>query len=377
MPAATAAAAAAAASHRSWSGGGTTRRCCVELLLVQRATMPAVTGVEVVRANFRNLPFFTAAIALLLAVPVQTSQQLLEAAATGDLETVQWELSWGLTKSRADPNFIGSKKEGSNAPLHLAKTASIVSALVDAGAVLDIRDENGWTPLHVATSTGNLDVTQALVRAGANVNEAVEALPSGSLPGKAEGGAMALHMATWRENAEMITVLLEAGADIEAQLQDGRRPLHIACSDDSVLADQTLGDSDAAVLTLIQAGAQLEVSDVAGKRPLHWAAQSGVAKSVAYLIEAGADVDAPTAKTGLRALHLAAKNGHTTAAAVAIAAGADLNAPASNTWTALHFAAANGHSSVVAVLIGERENIELNARNRQGWTPLHLAIAQR
>ena len=76
---------------------------------------------------------------------------------------------------------------------------------------------------------------------------------------------MALHMATWRKNAEMITVLLEAGADIEAQLQDGRRPLHIACSDDSVLADQTLGDPDAAVLALIQAGAQLEVSDAASR----------------------------------------------------------------------------------------------------------------
>ena len=80
------------------------------------------------------------------------------------LHTVNTQQNDGSTEQA--PNYC----KGSNAPLHLAKTASIVSALVDAGAVLDIRDENGWTPLIYASSNGHLETVRALVEeCGANV----------------------------------------------------------------------------------------------------------------------------------------------------------------------------------------------------------------
>ena len=56
-----------------------------------------------------------------------------------------------------------------------------------------------------------------------------------------------------------------------------------------------------------------------------------------------------------------------------LAAGGDVNAahPESG-WTLLHNAAELGNLSLIEALVKSGAN--LNARNHQGWTPLHLAV---
>ena len=42
--------------------------------------------------------------------------------------------------------------------------------LIASGADVKSKDEESWTPLHIATSTGNLKIVEKLVSAGADVN---------------------------------------------------------------------------------------------------------------------------------------------------------------------------------------------------------------
>ena len=49
--------------------------------------------------------------------------------------------------------------------------ASVVSALVSAGASVDKAMEDGWTPLHIAAQQGHASAVSALVSAGASVDQ--------------------------------------------------------------------------------------------------------------------------------------------------------------------------------------------------------------
>ena len=88
----------------------------------------------------------------------------------------------------------------------------IVKALLKAGADADARSTGGHTPLYdAANQSGTADVVRALVSAGANVI-----------------GSGALHMAARRGNVEVAEALLEAGAEINARDGKGDTPLQRA-----------------------------------------------------------------------------------------------------------------------------------------------------
>eukprot|EP00282_Hemiselmis_andersenii_P013460 CAMPEP_0114129698 /NCGR_PEP_ID=MMETSP0043_2-20121206/11613_1 /TAXON_ID=464988 /ORGANISM="Hemiselmis andersenii, Strain CCMP644" /LENGTH=50 /DNA_ID=CAMNT_0001222989 /DNA_START=54 /DNA_END=203 /DNA_ORIENTATION=- len=48
----------------------------------------------------------------------------------------------------------------------------IVGALARAGAEIDAKDEDGWTPLHLAAAYGHVDIVRYLVENGANKDAA-------------------------------------------------------------------------------------------------------------------------------------------------------------------------------------------------------------
>ena len=121
-------------------------------------------------------------------------------------------------------------------------TAADVSACLAAGADLDARDPNGWTPLHMATQ--------------------------------------------WSESPEVIRVLLAAGAVLDARANTGLTPLQLATiGNGTVLAPL--------VEALLAAGISATARDPGGATHLHYVA-AGHADSAATeaLIAAGADVGA-------------------------------------------------------------------------------------
>jgi ankyrin repeat protein len=73
--------------------------------------------------------------------------------------------------------------------------------LIDAGADVNLQDENGWTALHIAASVNNQEIVEILVDAGANLD--METLD----------GYTALDLALQNDNNQMAHILVDLGAD--------------------------------------------------------------------------------------------------------------------------------------------------------------------
>jgi len=91
----------------------------------------------------------------------------------------------------------------------------IVSVLLDVPNIdVNLADSVGTTPLYAACHQNNLDVVKLLVRArGINVNQC------------REDGWSPLHVASYNGNAEIVSVLLAAGAKVHLKNDKGSSAL--------------------------------------------------------------------------------------------------------------------------------------------------------
>ncbi len=137
---------------------------------------------------------------------------LVNAAAQGDLASVQHQLA-----ARTDPN-VASKALSLALPLVQAAAnghGSVISALLQAGALVDARDGRGQRAIVVAAYHGRLDVCRQLLAAGARV----EAAP-------ATADELALLVAgVMSGNVAITELLLQAGAPVMYTDRGGRNAL--------------------------------------------------------------------------------------------------------------------------------------------------------
>lgn len=113
------------------------------------------------------------------------------------LETLQKEILWAANEGRAD---------------------LVESILMRDITTKDSVDDDGYTPLHRAAYTNNVDIAKILLQYGANVNA------------KTEFEWTPLHSAVKWSNAECAALLLQHGADVNALSQGQQTPLHIAAT---------------------------------------------------------------------------------------------------------------------------------------------------
>lgn len=94
----------------------------------------------------------------------------------------------------------------------------VAEALVAAGADLDAVSRNamGARPLHSAAAGRHLEVSRLLVERGADVNATQH------------GGYVPLHQAAQHGDGELVELLLAAGAAADVRLDDGRTAADIA-----------------------------------------------------------------------------------------------------------------------------------------------------
>ena len=177
-------------------------------------------------------------------------------------------------------------RQSGNAPrdvaLHVAAgnacDPGVIQALMQAGAPLDGRDGQGYTPLHRAAETGTPAVIQTLLEAGADANRRVEVFralnpwdPRDWTP---------LHLAAGNRDPGAVALILDAGSDVHARVDGYETPLHNAARNENPIVAQHL----------LRAGADVDAREEQGKTPLHVAALTNL--NPAVLIEAGADVEA-------------------------------------------------------------------------------------
>ena len=214
---------------------------------------------------------------------------LLDAGADVNARGADGDTPWDYIKDREDlkgstayqrlaTQAAAADCEGWNTPEFFAfATPAEVRGCLIAGAWVNVRDDDGWTPLHlVALNSNDLAVIRTLLNAGAEVDAR-----------EGESGWTPLHVAAaGGDNPAFIQILVAAGAEVDAQDEAGYTPLHHA----------VLFNDDPAVITVLKnAGAWLEARTDYSSTPLHLAAvYAENPATITALLDAGADGAAQT-----------------------------------------------------------------------------------
>ena len=185
----------------------------------------------------------------------------------------------------------------------------------------------GMTDLYRASYLNLPTLTLYLLNKGADVNARVD---NGSTP---------LHEAAYRNAHETAEVLLKHGADVNAKTDDGWTPLQVAAQEN---AHETAE-------VLLKHGANVNTKNKNGSTPLHMAAQENAHETAEVLLKHGAYVNAKD-KNGLTPLHRAGYNNALETAALLLKHGADANAKNKNGSTPLHMAAQENAHETAALL---------------------------
>jgi ankyrin repeat protein len=185
-----------------------------------------------------------------------------------------------------------------------------VALMLDAGIDVDVKDEDGQTPLFLA-STWSATLVELLLEAGA---DATTEFPGGDSclhttsdaktaqllveKGRADinkkrhsDGQTALLGAIAAQRYPLAKKLVALGADLTATDADGRGPLHLLVAS---LESYATGPCESTLETLLAAGVSPDARDHAGRTPLHGLETlfPSQEKFVRMLVEAGADVNA-------------------------------------------------------------------------------------
>ena len=227
----------------------------------------------------------------------------------------------------------------------------VVQALLNHGADVNKSDKHGKTALFAAAGQGNAEVVQALLSHGADVNKSFVL------------GKTALHAAVEQGNVEVVQALLSHGADVNKSDADGFTALHTAARQGNVEVVQAL----------LSHGADVNKSDADGFTALHTAARQGNVEVVQALLSHGADVNKAN-KDRKTALFAAAEQGNVEVVQALLSHGADVNKSFVLGKTALHAAVEQGNVEVVQALLSH--GAAVNKSYVLNKTALHTAARQ-
>ncbi|KAL3479600.1 ankyrin repeat-containing domain protein [Aspergillus californicus] len=258
-------------------------------------------------------------------------------------------------------------------------TIQIAEMLLNAGVAPNATNAPGDTPLFEAVQGGDIEMMELLLRSGAN-------------PSATNGWKRSLlYMASAIGNAHTVQLLLEYGADTQT---DSLGPLRVAAQDGCTTVIQPLVDAGFDINStatgdwfplwtatrynhvetmreIIRCGANIHLLDRKGRSAVFATASHQSTSALELLLEAGADVTIRT-DDGTTILHDAAyQSAASEVVQLMIDHGADAFAVGPN-GTALHYAALGQYRySPIRLLL--RAGIDVEARNKNGETALHIA----
>jgi ankyrin repeat protein len=297
------------------------------------------------------------------------------------VSTCQEDIVLALLTAGADANIVSAGATNGASLLTLSTSQKITDALICAGATVDLTtavllgddvtvaqllrerkidvdavrqfDSQGHNALHLAAMGNRVGMLHALLDAGANVHH------------RADDGSDALQCSILRGHLNATAALINAGASVNSIGVGGCTSLELACS--------VTGHHAADVVRLLLASAA-DVGAKSGDGPglLAIAVLNSSADVVAELLAAGTTVDSVSPFHGGTPLFLAARDGHLETLGVLLDNGATVNASCHNGDTPLIVAAKNGHVDVVKTLLrfGASERAA-----KDGSTPLSAARA--
>ena len=215
----------------------------------------------------------------------------------------------------------------------------------------DAYSSTGITPLILAAAYGNIPVIKLLLNHQAYKFH------------KTDNGSTVLHLAARFGRLKNLNFFLASGARmlINARMTNDASALHEAAR----------WGHDQICKALLQKSAKIELQDKDGLTALMQAAIWGHEKVVKVLLENGAKLDQQS-HNNFTALHHATYNNHAIIVRHIIERGPDINRQEGDWGTALHIAAGQGQVAIAKLLLSCAD-IEINAMNSFGNTPLFLA----
>lgn len=238
-------------------------------------------------------------------------------------------------------------------PLHIATIQGqngVVEYLINRGASTKAKDISGSTPLHEAVRYGRTEIANLLLKAGANPN-AQDSL----------GKTPLLIISKQESRADIYSLLLTYGADANSKDMYGDTPLHIA----------TMAGMKTSILEkLVNSGADINERNKKGVTPLSLAVEHQWTEHIDFYAKRGADIHAedmegktPLSKALDISLEMTQKVINSNNCSTRDSLG---NTP-------LHIAISRGasHEQIVYLIT---TGSDINARNRNGDSPLFLAV---
>ena len=272
------------------------------------------------------------------------------AAQSGEVDKV-WKL---LEGGKYDVNCVDGQGW---TPLHEAAYRGhlgVVRLLIsEFKAEVNASTNSGSTPLHWAAEGGHLDVVRVLIsefKADVNVHNNIGVTP--------------LHWAASRGHLDVVRVLIsEFKADVNVHNNIGVTPLHWAASRCHLAVVRVL---------ISEFKADVNVQSNSGITPLHEAAAKGYLGVVRVLIsEFKADVSA-LAKESSKLFDMAVNN-HMDREEMAVFLMNEFHCDTKGGTPYIHTACERGWVSLIRALVQKHGTKILNARDKEGNTPPHLA----
>lgn len=245
-------------------------------------------------------------------------------------------------------NFNGSSLLLSSAA---GGVVSSVQLMLRAGAYVNLRDENGWTPLIWAARSNHSDVVKVLLEAGADPNIA-----------NWNFGDDALGWAAYNGHPTIVQDLLNAGADIGHVDNDGDTAFLLAVRSNHLEIARTL----------LNWGSLVNVQNKDGWNALIQASYNNNTDTLRLVIQAGGSLNAGTAKHGDTALIWATSLGYLEIMRELLAAGAEVDLENNNGYTALSISITRNQPEAAKILLAF--GADINQRAKDGDSVLMEAV---
>lgn len=334
----------------------------------------------------------------------ELNKSYIIAAENGELDKVKKYLGEGAEVNAMGPNSAALHSAASNGHIEVVEVI-----LKEKTVNINLEDQQGYYPLQLAASKGELAICNRLIKAGADLEKTTNA------------GGTALHIAAAADQSKVINALVKAGANLEASDNEDNSPLSVAAG---------LGKL-AALKALIKAKAELNSTNEHGDTPLikairnmyvnrldswvseghiddtpvkytvvkgcflfdkggdvkilslkdqrycasqNWGPNAQLVYLDAYdctmaLIKAGANHQ-PINKQGKSAMHLACHTGEARIIDALLKAKAPIDKPDLQGATPLHYAAGAGRHDGLELLLKKVKIKDINVEDEFGWTPL-------
>lgn len=187
---------------------------------------------------------------------------------------------------------VNALKRGDWTPLMLACTKSnylnnikTVEILIANGAIVNYKNKDGWSVLHLIAREGDEQMLQLLIENGLNVKM------------KTKNGRSALHIAALHGHLKMVKILLNLGLDVNEKDKCGNTPI----------CEAVLGNHLAVCQKLISNKADSSIINISGFSLIHLAAFEGHIEMIQFILnELSVDINFVN-KNNLTALHCAAR----------------------------------------------------------------------